>query len=139
MSAPIGFVIWFISFLVGMVVVGRLKKRPYYKPIMADETPLREGTRNWRKFLAQVHAKRLLRLVYWQGSLALLLVVVALAWEPATVLYAYYNATPTPAATAYPGTTAAPATDNEILPQPTGDPCRSPYPSDWIYPSECLP
>lgn len=141
MSQPIAFSIWFVSLVVGFLFVSAKRKRPYYQPIMAGEDPLQDGEKGWRNFIQQIHARRLLKLVYWQGALALLLVIVGLAWEPVTVLYAYYNPAPTPAATVtpLPGQTAAPAQDNENIPQGAVDPCLSPYPSAWNYPSECLP
>lgn len=137
MSQPTAFTIWIVSLLVGFLFVSALRKRPYYQPIMAGEDPLQDGEKGWRKFVRQIHARRLLKLVYWQGALAFLLVIVSLAWEPATVLYAYYN----PAPTAIPTQTAAPITNNgsQLQVAPVTEPCRSPYPSDWNYPSECLP
>jgi hypothetical protein len=138
MTPALGMGIWMAAAVFGLLIFGIIRKRPIYVMIAADDDPLEHGMRNFRERPKKVNALRLAYFGLYLLSMAVLLGIVAWLDEPAIVLWQYYH----PALVAVATETAAPSLPNETLPEAAPaplDPCASPYPSDWTYPSECIP
>ena len=95
MTAPIATGILFFAALIGLVVVGKLGKRPYYQPIAAGDDPLDEGQKGWAGLARVIRAKRLIKMLYVLGVLAVILYGSVIFREPVQALYDHYNPPPT--------------------------------------------